>query len=134
MKILFAILSVDIHNRAALVLCQAFRDAGMEVIYPGYGLTPSMLASIAEQEDPDVICLSSHQGFHTQLFPVLMEELKQRGLTIPVVAGGSIPDKDKPLLEGMGISGNFGPGTPLPVIIDHVRKRAHEKQDSAKDL
>ena len=32
-KILVAKLGLDGHDRGALVLCRAFRDAGMEVIY-----------------------------------------------------------------------------------------------------
>ena len=34
-KILVAKLGLDGHDRGALVLCRAFRDAGMEVIYSG---------------------------------------------------------------------------------------------------
>jgi len=34
-KILVAKLGLDGHDRGALVLCRGFRDAGMEVIYPG---------------------------------------------------------------------------------------------------
>ncbi len=109
------------------MLTQALRDAGMEVIYLGFNLTPEMVASAAGAEDPDVICLSSHEGFHTQLFPKLLDELKKRNLKIPVVAGGGISDKEKVILEELGITGNFGSGTPIDVIIEHVRERAKEK-------
>ena len=34
-KILVAKLGLDGHDRGALVLCKAFRDAGMEVVYSG---------------------------------------------------------------------------------------------------
>jgi Methylmalonyl-CoA mutase, C-terminal domain/subunit (cobalamin-binding) len=34
-KILVAKLGLDGHDRGALILCRAFRDAGMEVIYSG---------------------------------------------------------------------------------------------------
>ncbi len=126
----FAILSVDIHTRASIVLSRAFRDAGMEVIYLGFRLTPEMVARAAEQENPDIICLSTHQGFHTQLFPVLVEELKKRKLSIPIVAGGNIPQRDVSLLEGIGITGNFGPGTPIDVIIRHVQERVKGKPEA----
>jgi len=130
-RVLFAILSVDIHTRASIVLSRSFRDAGMEVIYLGFRLTPEMVARAAEQENPDIICLSTHQGFHTQLFPRLVEELKKRKLSIPIVAGGNIPQRDIPLLEGIGITGNFGPGTPIDIIIRHVKERAKEKPEAA---
>ena len=83
-----------------------------------------MVVNAAEAEDVDVICLSTHEGFHTQLFPRLVEELKQRGLDIPIVAGGNIQEQDKALLESLGVTGNFGQGTPTDVIIDHIKKVA----------
>jgi methylmalonyl-CoA mutase, C-terminal domain len=125
-RVLFAILSVDVHTRASIVITSALRNAGMEVIYLGFRLTPKMIASIAEQESPDVICLSTHQGFHTQLFPALVEELKNRDIDIPIVAGGNIQEKDKMILERIGITGNFGPGTPIDLIINHIKQRAME--------
>ena len=127
-RVIFAILSTDLHTRASVVLSQALRDAGMEVIYLGFRLTPEMVAAAAETEDPDVICLSTHEGFHTQLFPKLMDELKKRRLDhVAVVAGGSISEKEKPFLEALGITGNFGPGTPIDAIVNHVIEHAVKK-------
>lgn len=123
-RALFAILSTDIHTRASIVIASEMRDAGMEVIYLGFGQTPQTVANAAEAEDVDVICLSTHEGFHTQLFPKLVDELNQRGLNIPIVAGGNIQERDKALLESIGITGNFGQGTPPSEIIDHIRKVA----------
>ena len=48
-KILVAKLGLDGHDRGALVLCRAFRDAGMEVIYSGLFATPERVAQIAEE-------------------------------------------------------------------------------------
>ena len=50
-KILVAKLGLDGHDRGALVLCRAFRDAGMEVIYSGLFATPDRISQIAEDED-----------------------------------------------------------------------------------
>ena len=47
-KILVAKLGLDGHDRGALVLCRAFRDAGMEVIYSGLFATPDRIAQIVE--------------------------------------------------------------------------------------
>ena len=49
-KILVAKLGLDGHDRGALVLCRAFRDAGMEVIYSGLFATPERIAQITEDE------------------------------------------------------------------------------------
>jgi methylmalonyl-CoA mutase C-terminal domain/subunit len=123
-RALFAILSTDVHTRGSIIIANEMSEAGMEVIYLGFRQTPQMVASAAEAEDVDVICLSTHEGFHTQLFPKLIDELKQRGLNIPIVAGGNIQEKEKASLESIGVTGNFGPGTPLKEIVDHVRKVA----------
>jgi len=57
--------------------------------------------------------------------------LKEKGADdILVVGGGIIPPSDRGELERQGVSGNFGPGTPLSVIIDHITenvKKIHKK-------
>ncbi|MBN1472744.1 MAG: cobalamin-dependent protein [Syntrophaceae bacterium] len=123
-KVLFAILSTDIHTRGSIVVTNALKDAGMDVIYLGFRQTINMVLAAAEEEDPDIICLSTHEGFHIQLFPKLVNEMKKRGLTIPIVAGGNIQEKEKIMLESIGVTGNFGPGTPIDVIVDHIKKAA----------
>lgn len=120
-KILVAKLGLDGHDRGALVLCRAFRDAGMEVIYSGLFATPERIAKISEDEDVDAVALSLLNGAHLTLFPRVVKALKEKGIKdVLVVGGGVIPEDDKQELEKAGISGNFGPGTPLPTIIDHI--------------
>ena len=122
-KILVAKLGLDGHDRGALVLCRAFRDAGMEVIYTGLFATPERIAQIAEDEDADAIALSLLNGAHNTLFPRVVKAVKKKGIKdVLVVGGGVIPEEDKKGLEKAGIAGVFGPGTPLPVIIEHITK------------
>lgn len=122
-KILVAKLGLDGHDRGALVLCRAFRDAGMEVIYSGLFATPERIAQIAEDEDVDAIALSLLNGAHNTLFPRVVKSLKKKGIRdVLVVGGGVIPEEDKKGLEKAGINGVFGPGTPLPQVIDHITK------------
>jgi methylmalonyl-CoA mutase C-terminal domain/subunit len=126
-KVLLAKPAIDGHDRGIFVLAKAFRDAGMDVIYAGLLPTPEEVVDTAINEDVDVIALSLLNGAHMTAFRNVMEILKKRGVNdIAVVGGGIIPDEDKPALEKMGITGNFGPGTPLNVIIDHIRARARE--------
>src|SRR5574338_436097 len=120
-RILVAKLGLDGHDRGALVLCRAFRDAGMEVIYSGLFATPERIAQIAEDEDVDAVALSLLNGAHLTLFPRVVKALKQKGLKdVLVVGGGVIPEDDKPDLEKSGVSKVFGPGSPLPAIIEHI--------------
>jgi len=61
-------------------------------------------------------------------FPKVAKLIKQKGADdILLVGGGIIPDEDKPLLEKQGITGNYGPGTPLKTIIDHVERIVKER-------
>ncbi|MGQ0772358.1 MAG: cobalamin B12-binding domain-containing protein [Nitrososphaerota archaeon] len=120
-KILVAKLGLDGHDRGALVLCRAFRDAGMEVIYSGLFATPERVAQIAQDEDVDAVALSLLNGAHNTLFPRVVKELHKKGLKdVLVVGGGVIPEEDKTELQKAGVSGVFGPGTPLSAIIGHI--------------
>ena len=120
-KILVAKLGLDGHDRGALILCKAFRDAGMEVIYSGLFATPERISLIAEDEDVDAIALSLLNGAHGTLFPRVVKALKKKGIKdVLVVGGGVIPEEDKKGLVKAGISGVFGPGTPLSSIIEHI--------------
>jgi len=120
-RVLVSKLGLDGHDRGALVICRALRDSGMEVIYSGLFCTPDQVAKIAIDEDVDVVAMSLLNGAHLTLFPRVATVLKEQGINdILLIGGGVIPGKDKRLLEEKGIKGNFGPGTPLEVIIDFI--------------
>jgi methylmalonyl-CoA mutase C-terminal domain/subunit len=120
-RVLVSKLGLDGHDRGALVICRALRDAGMEVIYSGLFCTPEQVAKIAIDEDVDAVAMSLLNGAHLVSFPKVAQLLKEHGIDdILLVGGGIIPQKDKVLLEKEGITGNFGPGTPLSTIINHI--------------
>ncbi len=121
-RILVAKPGLDGHDRGALVLSRAFRDAGMEVVYSGLLPTPEQVAQMAVDEDVDIVALSLLNGAHMTAFPKVVRFLKEKGgKDILVVGGGIIPDTDKPKLEKMGITGNFGPGTSLKTIVEFIK-------------
>jgi methylmalonyl-CoA mutase C-terminal domain/subunit len=65
--------------------------------------------------------MSLLNGAHLVLFPKVARLLKENGINdILLVGGGIIPEDDKKLLEKEGITGNFGPGTTLSTIINHI--------------
>lgn len=120
-RVLVSKLGLDGHDRGALVICRALRDAGMEVIYSGLFCTPERVANTAIDEDVDAVAMSLLNGAHLVLFPKVARLLRERGVTdILLVGGGIIPAGDKKALEKEGITGNFGPGTPLSTIIQHI--------------
>ncbi len=130
LRVLVAKLGLDGHDRGALVLCRAFRDAGMEVIYSGLFCTPEEVAKMAIDEDVHAVAMSLLNGAHTILFPKVARILRENGVSdVLLVGGGIIPEKDKPILEKEGITGNFGPGTTLQEIIDHIMKNAKRENN-----
>lgn len=99
-KILVSKLGLDGHDRGALIICRALRDAGMEVIYSGLFCTPEQVARIALDEDVDVVAMSLLNGAHMRLFPKVKSLLQQQGgKNILVIGGGIIPQQDKKILE-----------------------------------
>ena len=129
-RVLVAKMGLDGHDRGALVIYRALRDAGMEVIYSGLFCTPQQVAKTAIDEDVDVIAMSLLNGAHLTLFPKVAKILKEQGIDdILLIGGGVIPEKDKNLLEKEGITGNFGPGTPLPTIINHINSNIKKKRE-----
>lgn len=120
-RVLVSKLGLDGHDRGALVICRALRDSGMEVIYSGLFCTPEQVAKIAIDEDVDVVAMSLLNGAHLTLFPRVANLLHERGVNdVLLIGGGVIPGKDKKILEEKGVMGNFGPGTPLDVIIEFI--------------
>ncbi len=127
-RVLVAKPGLDGHDRGALILCRALRDAGMEVIYTGFLATPEQVSQMAIDEDVDVVAMSLLNGAHMTAFPKVAKLIREKGGDdILLVGGGIIPDDDKPRLEKLGITGNYGPGTTLKTIIEHVEKIVRER-------
>jgi methylmalonyl-CoA mutase C-terminal domain/subunit len=128
-RVLVAKPGLDGHDRGAKVVARALRDSGMEVIYTGLRQTPEMIAQSALQEDVDIVGVSILSGAHLEIFPLIIEQLRGKGLEHAVIlAGGIIPEEDHPALRQMGIQGIFGPGTPTSEIADFIRKAVAEKK------
>lgn len=130
-RVLVAKAGLDGHDRGAKIIARALRDAGMEVIYTGIRQTPQMIVEAAVQEDVDVVGLSSLSGAHMELFPQIINGLKeQRMEDIIVVAGGIIPEEDREALMAMGIKGIFGPGSSMRDIGEFIRKAVAKQRRS----
>lgn len=116
---------LDGHDRGVLIVGQALRDAGMEVIYSGLKQTPENLVEAAIQEDVDVVGISLLSGAHMALIPRVTELLNKRGAgDVLVIAGGVIPADDaESLVLEHGVSRVFGPGTNTADIVGFVTER-----------
>jgi methylmalonyl-CoA mutase C-terminal domain/subunit len=101
----------------------------MEVIYAGLLVSPEQVSQMAIDEDVDVVALSLLNGAHMTAFPKVARDLKAKHASdILLVGGGIIPDEDKPKLERLGITGNFGPGTSLKTVVDHIVSRVQKER------
>ncbi len=116
---------LDGHDRGVLIVGQALRDAGMEVIYSGLKQTPENLVEAAIQEDVDVVGLSMLSGAHMALIPRITGMLEERGASdIMVLAGGVIPPEDaEVLIREHGVDRVFGPGTDTRDIVAFIKER-----------
>jgi methylmalonyl-CoA mutase C-terminal domain/subunit len=125
-RVLIGKVGFDPHDRGILILSQGLMSAGMEVIFLGKFQTAEEVVNASIQENVDVIALSDHCGVMRVIATDVMDLLeKSKATDICVVAGGIIPDEDKPLLEDMGVTGNYGMGTPMEEIVSHIVERVN---------
>ena len=121
-RVLVAKPGLDGHDRGAKVIARALRDAGMEVIYTGIRQTPQMIVQAAVQEDVHVLGLSILSGAHLEILPEIMRLLQEEKMDdVKVLLGGIIPEQDREILLGMGISAVFGPGTSTSEIVEFIQ-------------
>ena len=100
---------LDGHSNGAEQIAVAARDAGFEVIYQGIRLTPEQIAAVARDEDVDVIGLSILSGSHLELIPAVVQLVREAGVNAPVIAGGIIPEDDRPRLLAQGVAAVYTP-------------------------
>jgi len=122
-RVLVAKPGLDGHDRGAIVVAAALRDAGMEVIYSGLHQTPEMIVETAIQEDVDVVGLSVLSGAHMTIFKKVKKLLDDRGAgNIILTGGGIIPEEDQKELLESGTVALFGPGATTQEIVGFIRR------------
>jgi (2R)-ethylmalonyl-CoA mutase len=120
-RLLVAKPGLDGHSNGAEQIAVAARDAGLEVIYQGIRLTPEQIAAVALDEDVDVVGLSILSGSHLALVPEVVRLCRARGVSAPVVAGGIIPEDDRPRLLAAGVAAVYTPKDfELAKIMDEI--------------
>jgi (2R)-ethylmalonyl-CoA mutase len=109
LKILVGKPGLDGHSNGAEQIAVRARDIGMDVVYEGIRLTPAQIASSALQEGVHVVGLSILSGSHRELIPIVLEALRERGVDVPVVVGGIIPEADVEPLRAAGVAAVYTP-------------------------
>lgn len=129
MRVVIAKPGLDGHDRGAKVIARALRDGGHDVIYTGLRKTPSDIVRIVNDEDAEVLGLSTLSGAHDSLIPKICEGLRQGDLgKVIVFAGGIIPDRDLELLYESGVRAVFGPGTPTSDVLSFLDEAIQRKE------
>ncbi len=125
-KVLVTKIGLDGHDRGSRVVAAFLRDAGMEVLYTPPWQEIAQVIRLAEEEDVDVIGISSLATDHL-LVPKLMKALvKARLAHVAVVVGGIVPDEDERKLRKAGVRHVFHPGASREEIVSSVAKLAAE--------
>jgi methylmalonyl-CoA mutase C-terminal domain/subunit len=120
-RVLVAKVGLDGHDRGVKVVARILRDAGFEVIYTGLFQTPDSVAAAAVDEDVDAIGLSMLSGAHLTLAPMVVERVRARGSSIPVIVGGIVPDQDIEQLTAAGVAAVLAPGASADEVVSAVR-------------
>ena len=108
-KILVGKPGLDGHSNGAEQIAVRARDVGMDVVYEGIRLTPDQIAASALHEGVHVVGLSILSGSHRELIPAVLDALRERGVDVPVVVGGIIPEADVEPLKAAGVAAVYTP-------------------------
>lgn len=120
-RVLIAKPGLDGHDRGAKVVARILRDAGYEVIYTGIRVKTDAIASIAIQEDVDLIGISVLNGAHVALTRKVAQALAVQGADdIPLVVGGTIPARDRAALLDSGAAAIFVTGMTRQQIVEGI--------------
>ena len=127
-KVLLAILGIDVHNRGLITVAGELRDAGMEVVVIGNSF-PKEILNTAIQEGVDVVGVSSLGGAHLTLGGELIEEAKKGGVKehMAFVIGGILPPVDAVKLKEVGFDEAFMPGAAREEIVSSICKVVSKK-------
>ena len=128
-RVLVAKVGLDGHDRGVKVVARILRDAGFEVIYTGLFQTPETVAAAAVDEDVDAIGLSMLSAAHMTLAPAVVDAVRAKGVDIPVIVGGIVPDPDVPPLMEAGVAKVVTPGATADQVAQAVRDAIAERTD-----
>ncbi|MBM2814840.1 MAG: Methylmalonyl-CoA mutase-like protein [Ignavibacteria bacterium] len=119
LKILLGKPGLDGHDVGVKVLAHALVEAGFEVVYTGLRKTIAQIVEQAAESKTDIIGLSILSGTHLILCKQMKDELVARGLAIPWIVGGNIPDEDVGKITELGANAAFPTGTHIDTVVNY---------------
>jgi methylmalonyl-CoA mutase len=131
-RLLMAKLGQDGHDRGVKVVATAFADAGFDVDIGPLFQTPQECARQAIENDVHAIGISTLAAGHNTLVPEIIAALRSQGAPdIVVFVGGIVPEQDHAFLRAAGVSGIYGPGTPVMQCARDVLQQIAQRQRAA---
>ena len=123
---------LDGHSNGAEQIAVRAADTGLEVIYDGIRVTPEQLVKTVQEKNVHILGLSILSGSHVPLIRDVMQRLRAAGLSVPVVAGGIIPQDDVNVLKQLGVAAVYTPkdfdmNRIMSDLVTLIEKRADEK-------
>jgi methylmalonyl-CoA mutase C-terminal domain/subunit len=116
-RVLLAKTSLDGHWRGVMVVGQALRDAGFEVVGVGQA-TCDQIVTAAVEEDVDLVGLNV--GGRIEVVERVLDALAAACPDVPVMAGGTIPPAAAHRLAARGVP-VFPPGSSIDDIVRCAR-------------
>jgi methylmalonyl-CoA mutase len=131
-RLLMAKLGQDGHDRGVKVVATAFADAGFDVDIGPLFQTPDECARQAIENDVHAIGISTLAAGHNTLVPEILAALRAQGAPdIVVFVGGIVPEQDHAFLRAAGVSGIYGPGTPIMQCARDVLQQIAQRHRAA---
>jgi len=125
LRVIATKVGLDGHDSGLQYVAQGLVRAGMEVIYLGKYQTAEQVATVAAQEDADVVAVSFLSGEYTQMVPALKLALARAGADgVRIVVGGLIDPAHLDDLARDGADAVFGPGTGIEDIVAYLNHSA----------
>ena len=130
-KVVTAKIGLDDHYRGIIVVSNALRNAGMEVVYLGAGQRIDGVINTIVQEDAEVVGLSFLCGGQVDIMRSFMARLRESSLDrVLVIIGGIIHPQEIPQLKEMGVAEVFLPGTNSEDIAEFVSREVKRLRES----
>lgn len=116
-KIVVAKTALDGHWRGVMLVANALRDGGFDVILLG-AATADEIAAAVRDEDPDLLGLNI--GGHVDVVERVVRQAIEQKPGLPVIAGGTVPPWAARRLAALGVKA-FPPGSRLDDIVEAAR-------------
>lgn len=126
-KVIITKVGLDGHDRGAKVVVALLKEAGMEVVYLGMFNQVEDIIQAVIDEDADVLGLSYLSGEQLIFTPRIVEQMKENNLDdVLLIAGGTIPVEDIPIMEEMGVSKVFRAGSLSSEFVEFIKENVRE--------